>query len=83
MFMRIVLAVLTGLAWATMAIATSKLWGITGATAHIAFIVSLATMPIPALTYYTKRPPVVTASAAYTLVIVLLGVIEALRPSIH
>ena len=83
MFMRIALAVLTALAWATMAIATSKLWGITGATAHAAFVASLVTMPIPALTYYTKRPPVVTASAAYALAIVLIGVVEALRPSLH
>jgi hypothetical protein len=80
--MRIVLAVLTALAWATMAIAASKLWGITGATAHVAFVASLVTMPIPALTY-TERPPVVTASAAYALAIVLIGVVEALRPSLH
>ncbi len=81
--MKTLLVVLTALSWATLLTLTLRLWGITDATAHIAFVCSLVTLPIPALAHYLKRPPLVTLNAAYVFIIVLIGVLSSLRPHVH
>ncbi len=81
--LKVTLPILAALAWATLLITTVRLWGVTDSTARLAFVCSLATLPIPALVYYLKRPVLVSINAAYVLVIVLLGVIESLRHAVR